>query len=100
MEIVFHNALEELRALADLDNDGHAELIVRNDPELHDVTATGNIGTYSPYIVYNLANFAIDQMLTEKYNKEHYIWEGIKYNDKLQVLYPKNSSRPKLIKTK
>jgi len=100
MEIVFHNELAELRSITDLDNDGHAELIVRTDPEIYDATTKGEIGAYSPYIVFDLSSFTIDKTLTEKYNREKYIWEGTEYNGDIKVLYPKDGGKPKLLKTK
>lgn len=99
MDIVFHNAIEEPLKIADINNDGHAELITQAVPEYYKATENGFIGTYSPYIVYTLSpGFAIDKTLTEKYNREHYIWEGMKYNDQIKVYYPNDGSKPKLLK--
>ncbi|MCW4469068.1 hypothetical protein OGH69_08845 [Flavobacterium sp. MFBS3-15] len=96
MDIIFHNKLEELQRVSDLDNDGHAEMIVRRSPQF--LTVEEDIGTYSPFIIYSLENFSVNKSLTEKYNKEHYIWEGIEYNDQIEVYYPNDGSKPKLLK--
>ncbi len=99
MEIVFHNAIEEPLKMADINNDGHAELITQVVPEYFKVSGGGLIGTYSPHFVYSLSPyFDINKTLTEKYNKEHYIWEGMKYNDQIKVYYPNDGSKPKLLK--
>ncbi len=98
MDLVFHNKLDEPRYVSDLDNDGRAELIVRRSPQF--VTAAEDIGTYSPFTIYSLETFSVNKALTEKYNKEHYIWAGPEYNDQIEVVYPKDGSKPGIIKNK
>ncbi|MFY8032992.1 MAG: hypothetical protein ACOVMN_00635 [Flexibacteraceae bacterium] len=45
--------------------------------------------TYSPFYVYNLTDImSIDTMLTKQYNLKNYVWAGLNYNEKLQVLEP------------
>ena len=96
-ELYFHNELAEPRELLDLDNDGTKELICRYTPEIYDYdeNAKADIGAYSPFLVFKLdKEFLLDKKLTEKYNKEHYIWEGTKYNDDIKVVYPSNDAKP------
>lgn len=48
--------------------------------------------TYSPFYVYNLTDtISIDTVLTKQYNLKNYVWAGINYNDKLDVLEPRKS---------
>lgn len=99
MEIVFHNSLADPQLIADLDNDGQAELITHAEPEYR-ADERGSISPYSPYTVYSLyPSFDIDKSLTEKYNKEHYVWAGADYNKSIEVLHPKDGSKPRIIKS-
>ncbi|MDV6169928.1 hypothetical protein R1T16_15935 [Flavobacterium sp. DG1-102-2] len=85
---------------ADLDNDGKAELICRNDYEIFntDRKTKGDIGTYSPYMVYKCENVLyLDKKLSETYNKQHYVWAGYKYNQHIKVLYP-ITGKPQIMK--
>ena len=96
-ELYFHNELAEPQVLADLDSDGIKELICRYPPEIYsyDQNTEAEIGAYSPFLIYKLENeFLLDKKLTEKYNKEHYIWEGLKYDDTISVVYPSGNKKP------
>lgn len=98
MEIVFHNSIGESHFFADLDNDGHIDIVAQALPEYRNEGGE-TVSGYMPYIVYSLTPyFDINKTLTEKYNKEHYIWEGMKYNADIKVLYPKDGSKPRLLK--
>ena len=99
-EMLFDNKLGYPKLLADLDNDGHAELVAQAVPVILKADAKGMAGTYSPFIVYNLSPaFDIDKTLTEKYNRDHYVWAGLRSNEDIKVFSPNNGSKPKLIKT-
>ena len=81
----------------DFDGDGSAELLLRNRPEMYiqpdDIEA--DIGTYSPCQIYRPGNpVEIDLPLTQKYNAEHYLWVGPKYDERIKVVYPRDRSRP------
>ncbi|AWH83742.1 hypothetical protein HYN59_00805 [Flavobacterium album] len=100
MEVIFHNKIEEPLKMADINNDGSAELITQATPVFSNTTANGLTGSYSPYLVYSLSPvFGIDKTLTEKYNREYYVWAGMRYSDAIRVFYPNDGSKPKLIKT-
>jgi hypothetical protein len=99
-EMLFDNKLGYPKLLTDLDNDGRAELVAQTVPVILKADAKGMTETYSPFIVYNLSPaFDIDKTLTEKYNLGHYVWAGIKPNNTIEVFYPNDGSKPKLIKT-
>lgn len=78
--------IEEPVKFEDLDGDGLAELICRNEPEM----ISANTGVYSPYIVYSYtrSSFGINKALSEAYNKKHYIWAGLKYREDINVKEP------------
>ncbi|MEL1245391.1 hypothetical protein AAEO56_14040 [Flavobacterium sp. DGU11] len=100
MDIVFHNKIEEPLRMADINNDGRAELITQATPVFLSTDAKGLTGSYSPYLVYSLSPaFGIDKTLTEKYNREYYVWAGMRYSDAIKVFYPNDGSKPKIIKT-
>lgn len=98
IEMLVDNKFEEPIKFTDLDNDGEAELICQTPPEMYESDAKGDIGTYSPFLVYKCDNVLyLEKKLTEAYNKQHYVWTGYKYNEHIKVLYPKKG-RPEIIK--
>lgn len=100
IEQLIDNQLEEPIRFIDLDNDGKAELVCQNPPEIYqtDSKAKTGIGTYSPFLVYKCDNVLyLDKKLTEEYNRQHYVWAGYKYNENIKVSYPK-IGRPQIIK--
>lgn len=50
------------------------------------------IASYCPYYVYNLTDsMSVNTLLSKQYNLKNYVWAGINYNDKLDVLEPRKS---------
>lgn len=48
------------------------------------------IASYCPYYVYNLTDsMTVNTSLSKQYNLKNYVWAGINYNDKLDVLEPR-----------
>lgn len=100
IEQLLDNQLEEPIQFIDLDNDGKAELVCQNPPEIYqtDSKTKADIGTYSPFLVYKCDSVLyLDKKLTEAYNRQHYVWAGYKYNENIKVSYPK-TGKPQLIK--
>ena len=60
-----------------------------------------DIGTYSPFLIYKLGRTVqINEALSKKYNENNYVWAGLKYNEKIKVLYPRKDGKPRLFTTK
>jgi len=94
MEFLHHYRVEDPVTFTDLDNDGHAELLCRKEPQMD----TKTTGVYSPYMVYTFNGlFTLSQALTKKYNTEHYVWAGYTYKKDIHVEYPSDGSKPKII---
>ena len=96
---VFDAKLDDPLLLKDFDGDGNAELLGRNSYELYiernDIDA--DIGTYSPFYIFRLDNPVIcDWELTTAYNREHYIWIGPRYDENIEIVYPRDGSKPYL----
>jgi len=95
MEFLHHYWLEDPVTFTDLDADGHAELLCRQEPEMDTKTTV----VYSPYMVYTFNGvFTLSQALTKKYNTDHYVWAGYKYNEKIIVESPSDGAKPRIIK--
>jgi hypothetical protein len=98
--VVFNEPYDYLLKLEDLDKDGKIDLLVRNAYEMYDVADSlkADIGVYSPYLVYTLDKEAkLNQELSESYNRENYVFAGLKYNEKIRVLYPWNREKPRIL---
>lgn len=98
--LVFNEPYDYLLKLEDLDKDGKTDLLVRNAHEMFGVVDSlkAEIGVYSPYLVYTLDKEAkLNQELSESYNRENYVFAGLKYNEKIHVLYPRNRDKPRII---
>lgn len=97
---VFNDEFDDIVFFGKVKNENVLTLIVRNSPELYSMidSLNADIGTYSPFLVYKYrGSFVLDEAASEVYNKEHYIWKGIKYDADQKVLYPRNDERPKFI---
>jgi hypothetical protein len=58
-----------------------------------------DIGSYAPYWVYPVNDSCrLDTPLSIMYNKKHYVYAGLKYNDKIRILYPRNGGKPSIWK--
>lgn len=81
--LLYDGPLEAPLKFEDVNEDGHTELICRNEPEM----ISTNTGAYSPYIVYSYtqSSFSINKALSEAYNKKHYVWAGLKYREDIKV---------------
>ena len=87
--------------LTDIDHDNRTEFIFRNFGELYKEVDSLNadIGTYNPYFVYTIdSGLVLNKPLTRKYNEDNYVFAGYQYSEKIKVLYPRDKSRPKIIK--
>ncbi|QCR21637.1 hypothetical protein [Pontibacter sp. SGAir0037] len=100
VRLVFNEPYDYLLKLEDLDKDGKNELIVRNAHEMFGVVDSlkAEIGVYSPYLIYTLDKESrLNQELSESYNRENYVFAGLKYNEKIRVLYPWNGDKPRIL---
>lgn len=91
-----HLAIEAPVSLSDLDGDGRLEFVYRQifeyDGEADSLD--GKIGTYSPYFVYTVdSNCILNKPLTIKYNQEHYVFAGFKYDEKIEIFYPNDTAQ-------
>jgi hypothetical protein len=87
--------------LTDLDNDGRTDFVFRNLGELYQQVDSLNadIGTYHPYLVYTIDNDCkLNKDLTKKYNDDNYVFAGYEYSEQIKILYPRNGSKPSVIK--
>jgi hypothetical protein len=85
--------------LEDLDGDGRLEFLYRQIFEYSEIpdTLNGKIGTYSPYFIYTVdSSCTLNQSLTRRYNEEHYVFAGYKYDEGIKVYYPNDGSKPRL----
>jgi hypothetical protein len=88
-------------SLGDLDGDGRLEFVYRQIFEFNGQpdTLNGKIGTYSPYFAYTVdSNCVLNKPLTIRYNQEHYVFAGFKYDESIEVFYPNDKSKPRLWK--
>lgn len=96
-----HLAIESPLKLEDLDGDGRLDFLYRQIFEYNGRpdTLNGKIGTYSPYFVYSVdSNCDLNRPLTIRYNKEHYVFAGFKYDERIDVFYPNDGTQPRLWK--
>ena len=96
-----HLYIEAPMSLGDLDGDGTLEFVYRQIFEYNGQpdTLNGKIGTYSPYFVYTVdSGCVLNKPLTVRYNQEHYIFAGFKYDEGIEVFYPNDKSKPRLWK--
>jgi len=96
-----HLYIENPISLGDLDGDGRLEFVYRQIFEYNGRPDTlgGKIGTYSPYFVYTVdSNCVLNKPLTVHYNQQHYVFAGFKYDEKIEVFYPNDKSKPRLWK--
>jgi hypothetical protein len=87
--------------LKDLDDDGRLDFLYRQIFEYNGRpdTLDGKIGTYSPYFIYTVdSNCFLNRSLTVRYNEQHYVFAGFKYDESIEVFYPNDRSQPKLWK--
>ncbi len=87
--------------LEDIDKDGRLEFIYRQIFEYNGKpdTLNGKIGTYSPYFVYTVdSNCVLNKPLTIRYNHQHYVFAGFKYDESIEIFYPNDNSKPRLWK--
>jgi len=67
--------------------------------EFEGQTHDAMIGSYAPFFVYPVENNCkLNKPLMKQYNEEHYVFAGYDYNEKLRIRYPKNGSKPTLLK--
>lgn len=98
IEMLIDNKLENPLKFIDPDNDGITELVCQKPPELYGSDAKGDIGSYSPFLIYKCDNvMSLDKKMTETYNKQNYVWAGYKYNGNIKLRYPK-TGKPEIIK--
>lgn len=93
--------IEAPMSLSDLDGDGRLDFLYRQIFEYDGKPDTlgGKIGTYSPYFVYSVdSSCVLNKPLTIRYNKEHYVFAGFRYDEGVQVFYPNDGSQPRLWK--
>jgi hypothetical protein len=96
-----HLYIEAPISLDDLDRDGRLEFVYRQIFEFNGQpdTLNGKIGAYSPYFVYTVdSNCVLNKPLTVRYNQEHYVFAGFKYDEEIEVFYPNDESKPRLWK--
>lgn len=103
IQTIFDEDLDEIIKISDKDNEGHAVLIGRQEYEIYTPVDSldADIGTYSPFLIYKLGRTVqINEALSKKYNENNYVWAGLKYNEKIKVLYPRKDGKPRLFTTK
>lgn len=99
IKTVFDKEYFEIVFFGKENKDDLLKLIVRNYPEMYSTVDSldAYIGTYDPYLVYKYkGEFIIDESASKAYNIEHYIWDGLKYDNEKKVLYPRNE-KPRFI---
>jgi len=85
--------------LTDLEHNNRLCFIYKGMAEMEKEVENGEIGTYTPYLIYPVTNFCkLSIPLTKKYNEDRYIFAGIKPSEKIRIFYPKNGSKPSLWK--
>jgi hypothetical protein len=58
-----------------------------------------DIGSYTPYLVYPVTDSCrLDKALSKKYMEEHYVFAGFQYSEKINILYPRDGSKPRVWK--
>ena len=96
-----HLSIETPLSVGDLDGDGRLDFLYRQMFEYNGKpdTMNGKIGTYSPYFVYTIdSNCVLNRSLTTRYNKDHYVFAGFKYDESIEVFYPNDGTQPRLWK--
>ena len=87
--------------IIDIDKDGNIDFVYKHLGEIEEQVDSldAEIGTYQPFFVYTINNNCqLNKVLTKKYNEDHYVYAGLENTDKIKVLYPRNGSKPKIIK--
>ena len=85
--------------LVDLGHNDRLCFIYKYMGEIERVVEDGEIGSYTPFFVYPVDDFCkLSEPLTKKYNEDHYVFAGIKLNDKIRIFYPKNGGKPRIWK--
>jgi hypothetical protein len=82
--------------LTDLDGDGRPEFIYRIGFQFSEQSENpkGMIGTYSPYFVYTVDDWCVlNKKLFISYNKEHYVFAGFEYSERIPIFYPDDRSQ-------
>jgi hypothetical protein len=80
--------------LIDLKNDGRLDFIYKDLIQVYKAAKGGMIGTYMPYFVYPVTDTCkLDTGLMKFYNKNHYVFAGFKFSDKIQIYYPNDRKR-------
>jgi hypothetical protein len=96
-----HLYIEAPISLEDLDGEGRLDFVYRQIFEYNGRPDTlgGKIGTYSPYFVYTVNDSCtLNKLLTVRYNQDHYVFAGFKYDESIEVFYPNDHSKPRLWK--
>lgn len=58
-----------------------------------------DVSTYIPYFVYTISNDCkLNKPLMKKYNQKHYVFAGYEFSEKIQILNPRNGSKPSVYK--
>ena len=89
--------------LKDVDGDGRLDFIYREYGQYDraEDSLGGKIGSYAPYYIYTVDDDCLlNKALTEQYNREHYVFAGFKYDESIDVFYPNDGSKPRLLKKK
>jgi len=85
--------------LTELQDNGRLCFIYKDMGEIEREVEGGDIGTYTPYFVYLIDDYCkLNEPLTKKYNEDHYVFAGIKPNEKIRIFYPKNGGKPRIWK--
>lgn len=94
-----HLFIEDAMSLSDTDTDGRLEFIYRQIFEFSKDTLEGKLGTYSPYFVYKVDDSCLtDKPLTRQYNEKNYVFAGYYYDEHIDIYYPDDKSKPRLLR--
>lgn len=80
--------------LIDLDNDGRFDFLYRITFQFSKQLKEGNLGSYSPYFIYTIANpCVLNKPLMKQYNEKNYVFAGYEYNENIDIYYPDNKNQ-------
>lgn len=67
---------QEIQDIVDLDHDGSLELVIRPQFEEHikDLPDGSTVAIYCPFVILRIDTGMEDKVLSEKYNREHYVY--------------------------